>query len=91
LAVVFKGQRLHDQRTVEPRQARAALLGRHIDGRHAKRRRLLDDVDREMALLVPLRRMGRDALLGEGQRRLLDGRLFFRQREVHGRFLTCSF
>ena len=79
------GQRLHDERAVEAGEPRAALLGRHVDGGHAERRRLPDDVDGKVALLVPLARMRGDALLGEGERGLLDGGLFFRQREVHGR------
>ena len=60
------------------------LLRRHVDGGHAERRRLADDVDGEVALLVPLGRVRGDALLGEGERRLLDGGLFLGEGEVHG-------
>ena len=76
-------QRLHDKRAVEPLEAGAALLFGHVDRRHPERRRLANDVDREMHGLIPGAGVGRDPLAGERECRLLDRLLFVGEGEVH--------
>src|SRR5262249_43460397 len=75
---------LHDQCAIEPREPRATLILRHVDGGHAERRRLLDHIDGKICLLVPFGGVGSDALPCKGECRLLDGGLFFGKRNVHG-------
>ena len=74
-------QRLEDQRRVEAGHAAAAVLLADVDRRHAERRRLAQDVDREMLGLVPVERVGRDALIGEGFGHVADGEMVCGQRE----------
>ena len=56
------GERLEDQRRVEPRQPRAADILADVDAAHAERRRLAHLRDREVLLLVPLDRVRREPL-----------------------------
>ena len=66
-------QSLEDQRGVEAGHAAAAVLFANIDRGHAQRRRLAQDVCGKMLGLVPAKRVGRQALVGEGFRHVADG------------------
>ena len=58
-------QSLEDQRRVEAGHAAAAMLFADVDRSHAQRRRLAQNVGGKMLGLVPVKRVGREALVGE--------------------------
>ncbi|MCY1376151.1 hypothetical protein D9M69_636210 [compost metagenome] len=76
-------QGLDDDRSIKPRQTRAADIVAHIDARHAEGGCGLQLVDREMLLLVPLDGVGRQFVAREVERHLADGFLFLRQAKIH--------
>ena len=77
------GQRLEDHRAIEAAKARAAVLLRYVDRRHAEFSRLADHIDREICLFVPLEGMRGQLLLGKIQCHLLDRGLFFGWGKMH--------
>ena len=78
-------QRLEDQHGVEPAKARAADIVAHIDAAEAERAGLADHIGREMPLTVPVERVRRDTILGEGLRHRLYRALVLVQFELAGR------
>ena len=58
-------QSLEDQRGIEAGHAAAAMLLADVDRSHAQRRRLAQNVSRKMLGLVPAKRVGSEALVGE--------------------------
>ena len=69
-------QLLEDQRRVGRAEPGAADLLAHADPGEAELGRLAQHVDRQMALAIPVERMRREALFGEGARHI-DDRLLF--------------
>ena len=67
-----RGQLLHDQRCIEPRQAAAADILLHVDAAEAERRRLAQRLDREDLLGVPARGFGQHAIGRELPRRIAE-------------------
>ena len=51
------------------------MLLADVDRRHAESRGLTQNVDRKMLGFVPLERVRRDALVGEGFRHVADGEM----------------
>src|SRR5690606_35101285 len=66
----------------EPFQSRATHIFTHINAAHAERSRLLQYIDGEMLVTIPLQCMRRDTITGEGSRHILNGKLIFVQFEL---------
>jgi hypothetical protein len=79
------GERLEDQRGVEPRHARSAHVVAGVDSRHAERRRLAHHVHGKVLLLVPFDRMGGEVIRREGKGHVADGDLIVGEGKLgHG-------
>ena len=76
-------QRLEDQRRVEARKPRAAVLFADVDAPEPEQPDLVPELARDGAFSLPRRRMRRDLLLPEGVGHVEDGGLFFAQRKIH--------
>ncbi len=76
-------QFLEDERGIEPRQRRAAVVGAHIDAAEAERRRVPQRIRREELVLVPLAGKGHHLVAREGAGGILNGALLFGEVEVH--------
>src|SRR5207249_7655585 len=79
---VHAGELLHDDRVVERRQARAAVLGGPDDAHQAEGPQLREDLARELLLLVPFPRVRGQLRLGELADRLLEELLLFAPAEI---------
>ena len=78
-------QLLHDQRRIEPRQARAADIVAHIDAAEAQRRRLAQHLLGEDLLGIPPRGLRQHAFGRELPCRIAEGLLVLGEREIHAR------
>lgn len=74
-------QRLEDQHCVQALEPAAAERLVDVDRAHAKRGRAPDHVDRKMFLLIPLDRMRRQLLVGEGASHFAYRQLLLVERE----------
>src|SRR5262249_27413244 len=74
---------LHEA-VVETRAAQAAVRLRDLDVHEARLPRLLEDLARELAGLVVVRRLRDDLFSREVARGLGEGLLFFAEAQVHG-------
>ena len=77
------GERLEDQRCVEPAQPRAADILADIDAGHAEFADRADHIFRKVARLVPLDGLRCDVLIGKGAGHVTYGLLFVTQCKIH--------
>jgi hypothetical protein len=80
-AWIASRQSLEDQRRVETGHAAAAMLFADVDCSHAQGRRLAENVGGKVLLLVPAKRVRRQALIGERFRHVADGEMICSQGE----------
>jgi len=84
------GERLEDQHGVQPPERRTADIVADIDAAKAERPGLADHIGGEVLCLVPVERIGRDAIRREGLGHLLDGALFLVEFELASARIDCS-
>ena len=77
------GQLLEDHGRIGARQGAATDFFRHINPRKAKLGRLLDNIDREVAVSVPCFRMRQQLRLGKFAGHVPDHQLFVGKQSTH--------
>ena len=80
----------HRQHVGDRVHAGAAVFGRHFDAHQAVLAQQADVLQRELADPVEMLGAGRDLLLRDAPRHVLDHQLLFGESEIHGKPLACD-